>query len=166
MSTLAYAALTNRRILAEPGTSTSKSPPGVTSYVDAVAALVPAEVLTLHAVIVSVTTTTEATAGQPPVTTIEDLVALQWAFWGMVVLSVVLYVVPRFRTREKLDFARAAIPPASFVVWTMLQRATAFDAVCPTLTAGRRTVIAVFAAVILGLAATTLAGKADQKPPP
>jgi len=165
MSTLAYAALTTRRILAAPGTSTSTSPPGVTSYMDAVAALVPAEVLTLHAVILSVTTTTDATGGKP-VTEIDDLVALQWAFWGMIVLSVVLYVVPRFRTREKLDLARAAIPPASFVVWTMLQRATAFDAVDPTLPAGRRTVIAVFAAVILGLAATTLAGKADQKPPP
>jgi hypothetical protein len=109
MSTLAYAALTTRRIRATPGTSTTTSPPGVQGYVDAVAALVPAEVLSLHAVIVSMTTAT-----QNAVTTITHPGVLRWAFWGLIGLSAVLYLVPRFRTPDRLDIARALIPPAAF----------------------------------------------------
>ena len=44
MSTLAYAALTTKREQSDPKTSTSTSPPGLKTYVDALAALVPAEV--------------------------------------------------------------------------------------------------------------------------
>jgi hypothetical protein len=165
MSTLAYAALTTRRIKATPGTSTSTSPPGIKSYVDTVAALVPAEVLTLHGVILSVTTAT-AIEGGKSATTIIDPGTLRWSFWGLILLSIVLYVVPRFRTRDLLDIPRALIPPAAFVAWTMLQRATAFDAIWPTLGDAPRTVIALFAAVVLGVAATVLAGSADKRTPP
>ena len=63
MSTLAYAQLTNAREAAPPGTSTTTSKPGIKTYMDAFAALVPAEVLTLHALIISATThITEGTA--------------------------------------------------------------------------------------------------------
>lgn len=165
MSTLAYAALTTRRIKAIPGTSTSTSPPGVKSYVDAVAALVPAEVLTLHAVILSVTTKTAPSINGNSVT-ITDPGTLEGAFWGLVVLSVLLYVVPRYRTKDRLDILRALIPPAAFIAWTMLQRATAFDAVWPQLGDAPRTVIALFVAAVLGVVAATLAGSADKTVPP
>ena len=56
MSTLAYAQLTNARDQALPGTSTTTSKPGIQTYMDAFAALVPAEVLTLHALVISYTT--------------------------------------------------------------------------------------------------------------
>ncbi len=62
MSTMAYAQFTNRREAAQPGTSTSAAPPGVRTYVDALAALVPAETLTLHGLILSLTTKTEGNA--------------------------------------------------------------------------------------------------------
>ncbi len=162
MSTLAYAAFTTRREQAPPSTSFSKSPPGVGTYVDALAALVPAEVLSLHAVILSVTTkkletTTEITAPD----------TLQWAFWGLVVLSIVFYVAPRLLAGhwDRLDYLRTVIPALAFVGWTMLQRATAFDAVWPGLAEAPRTVIALFLGVVLGLAAAALAYKADQKMP-
>ena len=90
---------------------------------------------------------------------------LRLAFVGLIVLSVALYLVPRFKTREKLDAGRALIPPIAFVAWTMLQRATAFDAVWPTLGDAPRTVIALFAAAILGMVAARLAKQADQSPP-
>ena len=64
MSTIAYAQFTTRREAAAPGTSTSASPPGVKTYVDALAALVPAEVLTLHALILSVTTKVDGNVTQ------------------------------------------------------------------------------------------------------
>src|SRR5215213_10967137 len=106
MSTLAYAAFTNRREEADPGTSSSSNPPGVSTFVDALAALVPAEVLTLHALILSVTTTTAA-----EVTTITDAPTLRWAFVGLILFSIVLYVVPRFKKWVLLDYVRVAIPP-------------------------------------------------------
>lgn len=162
MSTLAYAALTTRREQAVPNTSRKQSPPGVGTYVDALAALVPAEVLTLHAVILSVTTKTDKATTQ-----IIAPETLFWAFFGLIVLSALFYVTPRLLARkwDRLDYVRMAIPPLAFVGWTMLQRATAFDAVCTSLAAAPRTVLALFLGVLLGLAAAALAYKADQKQP-
>lgn len=160
MSTVGYAALTNSRSASNrtvPGASASAA--GVTSYVDAMAALVPAEVLTLHALVLSQTTTTTNTDGTAT-TVISDAATLTWAFFGLIGLSVALYVVPRLSKRDKFDWCRVFIPPAAFVVWTMLQRATAFDAVFPQLPAGPRTVVALFIAVVLGLIASVLAKKA------
>jgi hypothetical protein len=162
MSTLAYAAFTTNRELAAPGTSKSTSPPGVSTYVDALAALVPAEVLTLHALILSVTTkTTDGT------TQILFPVPLSRAFYGLVVLSIVLYVVPRLVNAkwDRLDYVRVIIPPLAFLGWTMLQRATAFDAIFPHLGGASRTVLALFLGVLLGIVAGALAYKADQKQP-
>jgi hypothetical protein len=163
MSTLAYAQLTNKRDAANPGTSTTTGSPGVQSYVDALAALVPAEVLTLHALIISFTTTVK-----DHTTTIEDTGTLAWAFWGLVGLSALLYIAPRVLDRklDRWDRIRALIPPLAFTAWTMLQRATAFDAVYPTADAASRTVAGLFLAVVLGGAATALAYQADQQKPP
>jgi hypothetical protein len=159
MSTLAYAEFTNKREEAVPGSSSSQNPPGVSTYVDALAALVPAEVLTLHALFLPVTTKVENAT-----TTVIDPVTLQWAFAGLIVLSILLYAVPRFRKWGKLDYLRAAIPPLAFVGWTMLQRSTAFDAVAPSIRDAPRTVIGLFLGVVLGMVASALANKADQKP--
>ena len=73
MSTWAYAALTTKRINSPSGTSTSTSPPGMSTYIDAVAALVPAEVLALHATIFSLTTKTDLDQAGKLITTITDL---------------------------------------------------------------------------------------------
>jgi hypothetical protein len=163
MSTLSFAMITNRREEAEPQTSTSTSAPGVTAYVDAVAALVPAEVLTLHALIISYTTKIEDKA-----TTITDPATLTGAFWALAVLAMVLYVAPRLFSNglDRWDWIRILIPPIAFLVWTMLQRSTAFDAAFPSLAQTPRTVYGVIIAVVLGIFATGLAYKADQKPPP
>ncbi|MDQ2856237.1 MAG: hypothetical protein M3R68_07910 [Acidobacteriota bacterium] len=161
MSTLAYAALTTSR--EQSAANTSTSPPGVSTYVDAVAALVPAEVLTLHALILSVTT--ETLGGSTKITAVSTL---SWAFFGLTVLSAAVFVAPRLLNGEwdRLDYIRAAIPALSFVGWTMLQRTTAFDAVAGQLGGAPRTVIALFLAFMLGPLAAALASKADQKPPP
>jgi hypothetical protein len=130
--------------------------------VDAFAALVPAEVLTLHALILPVTTRTVNAA-----TEITHPGTLSWAFLGLLLLSVVLYVAPRLVAGkwDRLDYLRTAIPPLAFVGWTMLQRATAFDAVFPNLAEAPRTVGALFLGVVLGLVAAALAYIADQKKP-
>jgi|WetSurMetagenome_2_1015567.scaffolds.fasta_scaffold10823_5 hypothetical protein len=162
MSTIAYALFTTAREKAQPGTSKNRSSPGVSTYVDTLASLVPSEVLILHGVILSVTTKTDNA-------TIQIIApgTLFWAFIGLMVLSVALYLIPRLRTGkwDRLDYVRAAIPPLAFVGWTMLQRATAFDAVYASLAEAPRTVIALFLGVSLGILAANLAFKADQKQP-
>ena len=168
MSTLAYAALTTKREEAKPRTSTSTSPPGVGNYVDALAAVVPTEVLTLHAIILSATTSIKPdnTAPGGTITQITDALWLSRAFYGLIVLSIVLYVFPRLSKWDKFDYLRAAIPPVAFVAWTMLQRATAFDAIAPGLSDSARTVIGLFVAVLVALLAGLLATGADKKVPP
>jgi len=162
LSTLAYAKLTTARDIAQPSTSTSTAPPGVKTCVDALAALVPAEVLTLHALILSVTTKVEGKT-----TTITAADTLAWSFLGLMIISIGLYVVPRLLSKkwDSLDWVRLAIPPLALIGWTMLQRSTAFDAVFPQLPEAPRTVLALFLAVMLGVAAAALAYKADQKQP-
>jgi hypothetical protein len=162
MSTLAYAAFTTAREKAQPTTSFSSAPPGVGTWVDALAALVPAETLTLHAVIISVTTKTAN-----GVTQVVDAVTLRWAFWGLIVMSILLYLLPRWLARrwDNFDFLRMLIPPLAFMGWTMLQRTTAFDALFPNAGDAPRTVIALFLAVILWVGTSLLAHKADEKVP-
>ncbi len=148
MSTLGYAAMTKWRKNSPKAGIAAEGEGGISPYVDALMAVVPAETLALHAVILSVTTSTVGTTTQ-----ITAKGTLFWAFFGLVLLSGVLYVVPRIMAHdwEMLDYFRMLIPPLGFVGWTMLQRATAFDAVFPNMGGAPRTVIALFLAVILGL---------------
>lgn len=171
MSTLAYAAFTTSREAAAPSTSTSTSPPGVGTYVDALSALVPAEALTLHALIISVTTKTAAIKPELPKTEISAPDTLYWAFWALLATCVALYVAPRLLAKkwDSLDYVRMLIPALSFVAWTMLQRATAFDALnvfagFPEWENAGRTVVGLFLGLVLGFVAAALAYKADQKP--
>jgi hypothetical protein len=140
---------------------------------DAFAALVPAEVLTLHALIISATTEIKegvaATATEkagPVASTILPGAeqTLFWSFWGLVAMSAALYVVPRYTGGkwDKFDWIRVSIAPLAFVGWTMLQRTTAFDAVS-TLHQPPRTVIALFLGAVLGATTAALALKADKK---
>ena len=174
MSTIAFAQLTNTREAAPPGTSTTPGgSPGLRSYIAALAALIPAEVLTLHALVISVTTKTEQkaipnTAGKTEtVTTILPgaMDTLQIAFWGLVALAVVLYAVPRYfgGQWDKFDWIRVSIAPLAFFGWTMLQRTTAFDAAFSTMDPIARTVSALFLGAILSAVTAALALKVDAK---
>jgi hypothetical protein len=146
------------------GTSDSTRPPGVTSYVDALSALVPAEVLALHAALLTVTTTTVENPMGEVVTTITEPGALSFVFWGLIVLCFIFYFAGhQSKEWDKWDYARMFIPPFAFVGWTMAQKSTAFDAVWPDLPDAYRSIIAAFGAVLLGLAAAYLARIADQK---
>jgi hypothetical protein len=174
MSTLGYAQLTNARETSPPGTSTTTGNPGIRTYVDAFAALVPAEVLTLHALVISVTTETTqkaASAGEGKTETVTTILpnateTLEVAFWVLVIMSIALYVAPRYfgGKWDKFDWARVAIAPLAFLGWTMLQRATAFDAAFPDVNSISRTVSALFLGAVLGAVTAGLAMKADAKP--
>lgn len=165
----------------------------VGGHVEAMAALVPTEVLTLHALILSATTQIIPTgsigdaaktaiagkmdaAGAAPntITVISDAGSLEIAFWVLALISMALYLVPRLyaawatakaektRWRAQMgatDWARAAIPPLAFTAWTMLQRATAFDAAFQQLTQSQRTVFGLLLAAVVIAAASWLAYK-------
>lgn len=185
MSSLVYGAITRTREAAPPGDSTKAAPPGLATFVDALAGLVPAEVLAAHAVILSqLTTTTKTAQGQ---TTITDTAGLTLAFWLLLVTSAVLFVVghrlphtvdtepqaarlvARWWRRVKeyrWNWVRLLIPPAAFVGWTLLQRPSSVDAVWGNLGDGRRFVIAIVGAVLVGAIATVLGQQANDQPPP
>ena len=162
MSTIGYAQLTTKRENAQPNRSTRDQSPGMATFVDALAALVPAEVLTVHGVIISLTTTTVDGNSK-----IDALETLYWSFWGLFLLAMVVYAAARLIANkwDDWDWLRVFIPALAFMGWTMLQRTTAFDAVFPSLPSAPRSVLAIFLAVLIGIAATALAYKADQKIP-
>jgi hypothetical protein len=168
MSATAYGVLSWRRELSSKGKSKKDEPPGVKTYIDVLAALVPSEALTFHALVLSANTKTETnvTTGEV-VTTITNAGALWWAFWGCIVLSVILYWFGHGAAAwDEWDYLRVLIPPIAFVGWVMLQKSTAFDAVLPNFDQGTRFVIALFIAVILGGLAKWLSDVADQKEKP
>jgi hypothetical protein len=174
VSTIAYAQLTNVREASKPGTSTTTGSPGLKTYIDAFAALVPAEVLTLHALVIAATTKTAQTAVTAAAATTETATTippeavgtLQLAFWGLVLMSIALYVAPRYfgGKWDKFDWVRVTIAPLAFFGWTMMQRTTAFDAAFPAMGSIPRTVAALFLGAVLGAVTAGLAMKADAKP--
>ena len=154
MSSLAYGALTRKRAEAPKGMSTATAPPGVKTYVDALAALVPAEVLALHAFMVEVTTDTKKIGGRS-VTAITDPGALKATFWVCIAIAILLFAFGRAGTRPDrwrgLDFARAVVPAVAFVLWCILQKSTAWDAISPdTLSEGTRALIGAAGAIVVG----------------
>jgi hypothetical protein len=165
MSTIAFAQLTNLRDQAVPETSTSTSNPGLRTYIDALAALVPAEVLTLHAMIIAIATEKVGDATQFKKGGAETVT---FAFWGLLVLAILLYAVPRYfgGTWDKFDWIRVLIAPLALVGWTMLQQMTAFDAAYGDMDPIKRGVSALFLGAILGGVSAALALKADKKTPP
>lgn len=170
MSSFAYGELSSKREEAAPTTSSTTSPPGVSIYVDALAALVPTEVLTLHAFLLSITTKTEVNEAGEIVTTITDPGTLAILFWILLLLSCAFFLVGHLRKgrqyMHKPDLIRMMIPAVAFVLWTMLQKTTAFDAVWPGLGDVPRYAFAVVGAVVLGLVTAFLATKADAAPSP
>lgn len=185
MSTLVYAALTSAREIAPPPGARPMAPapesndgggtppPNIKTYVDAMAALVPAEVLALHAIMVSMTSAPSKDARGQPGFTITDPGALTLTFYVLFGLSIFLYVAGHLWTRGKtrlkwewgLDTARALVPPAAFTIWTALQRGTAFDAAFPSGsgTGNTRILVGLVGAVVLGVVAAYLAKRADQQ---
>jgi uncharacterized membrane protein len=175
MSALLYGAISAKREAADAGTSKTASP-GVNTYIDALAALVPAEVLGLHAVILSFCTKKSESlksAAGTPITEITEPTTLKWAFWALLALAPFLFIAGRWTAKaanvkspnKLLTLVQALIPAAAFVGWTMLQKTSAFDALDPGLATGARDTIAVISAVVLGVVAAALGYKLDKASP-
>lgn len=143
----------------------SAAAPSTSKWVDIVAALVPAEVLALHAVAISLwTKTTEPAAGsdEGAVTTITNNGALGGAFYVLIGMALLLYLLNKKGKWSALDFGRMLLPPIAFVAWTMVQQNTAFDAAFHVGDDVRLWYGAVLATVV-GAAAKKLADGADDE---
>ncbi len=212
MSTLLYAGLSAQRQATDPGEKTvektvryagvgappqppaagdeEKSPAkkaGLGSYVDIVAALVPAEILVANAALLPLMTKTSDATGES-VTTITEPQTLKVVFWLSIVSVIGLFLLGE-RTRAHKEAAeasekagdgkvvkpvplgvanwiRALIPAGAYVAWVMLQKSTAFDAVWPGMEEAMRMTVAVFGAIGLAALAKVFIDKADEKKPP
>lgn len=163
MSTLVYAGMVKaeqERMAQVKGATGGIPGASVGRYTSILAALVPSEVLLLHGAILSVTTTVKTASREGgSVTVITEPFLLGVSFFVLILFSMVLYIGPRASSWETRDWSRMLIPPVAFVLWTMLQRATAFDAVFPALDAATRSVTALIGAAVLAFFATLLSYK-------
>lgn len=161
MSTLAYGAISRKRAEATAEESAHDEPPGLNAYVDALTAIVPAEVLAIHAVVIS--NATETVDGETTITAPDQL---GFFFWVLVVGSVALYLAGRERIVPKgWDWIRMLIPAAAFIGWTMLQPTTAFDGVAPDFDADWRWAYGLTIALAVSLLAGVLGVVQDKKSP-
>ena len=135
----------------------------MTTYVDTLTALVPAEALALFAAIVIPNVTSTASVAGKTQTVVSDPALLGWSCAGLLVLSAGLYLVGRMKARLTWwDAPRALIPPAAFTVWMLVQSPGAFDVWWPGSSTAERVIIAAFAAIVLGVVAKALGYQADQ----
>jgi|GEM_PF-6059097 len=183
MSTLIYGALNAQRKAAPKGESKDKKPPAFGSYLDVVAALVPAEILAVNVALLQKLSDSGTTEAGDPVTKVPNPSDLKLVFWLSIVVSIFLYLVGEWtRARTEAEKAgksvtggrrpwrewswlRAVVPGAAYVVWAMLEQPSAFDGVANDLAEGTRLVIAVFAALVLAGIAKVLSDRADDTEP-
>lgn len=185
MSTLLYESLTTAREVTDPDHAPEVvTGPEVTSldankaipakarskipkFLDMLTALVPVEVLAAHAFLLGAVSQTTNPADKGPVTmTITDEGAATLFWWLLLAAAIALYAVPHVVKHgwDTADFVRALIPAAAFAAWTMVEKATLFDALTDWDNA-LRVGIGVALALIALVASKAFADKAQEKTP-
>jgi hypothetical protein len=150
MSSVAAGALARKRAEAPQGKSKVEAHPGLKTYVDTLAALVPAEVLALHAALFAALT--EKTGDRVVIT---ERAWLEFSFYALIVFSVIFYLAGYQKRRfNAWVLVEGLIPPAAFVLWSMAQQTSAVNAAWDLSDGGRQTL------VILGTALVTLVAAA------
>ena len=169
MSSVVSGALATRREQSDSGTSTSEQPPGLSTYVDVLSALVPAEVLAINSVVITLVTKLVPGGGTQPT----DPATLRLTFWLLLGLSSVLYLLGRQQSLAQArrprdwtpaDAVRMLIPAAAFTGWAMLEPSSAWSSVAPGMSSGTRILIAIVGATALAAITKALATQADLKP--
>lgn len=169
MSSVVYGALSRKRLEETPHESVREGAPGLRTYVDSLTALIPAEALiVLQTLLPSVSerSTTEAAS----TVAITDTAAAQLLFWGLLVLSVAMYVAGRARSFKPgsitwPDVARALIPPTALFGWLLVEHPELTRVAGVELSNGMRTVSTAFGAAALGTIASLLGIQADNQSP-
>lgn len=164
MSSLAYGTLTRKREEATPRSSSSSESPGFFPYVDAFSALVPAEVIiALQTLLPYVSESTESISSMT--LTITDASALKFGVVCLAAVSSLLYVVGRLRGGPRFnryDIPRAAIPPAAFCGWLLLEHPEVISSIGIQGSSGMRAAIGISGGLFLSILAPSLAFAADR----
>jgi len=132
----------------------------VSHWQDTLAALVPAEVLAFHGVAMTVGTTTSG-QGDDTTTVITNSSEMLIVYWVLVGAAFVLYLFGA-KSFKVSDFLRALIASLAFILWTMIQPSTAFDALDWNPSTLIRVMMALVGAALLGIFVNILATKADE----
>jgi hypothetical protein len=166
MSSVIYGTITRKRLEAPPGASTGDTtpaqPPALKTYVDAVAALVPAEVLAVQAFITGLIVSTVTAPNGSTATKITNPTLLRISFFALLALAILAYFAGLRRWPNGLDYVRMLIPPVAFACWTGLQTNTAFDVMMPAFAGVPAMVTSVIVATALGFVAKMLGVSADN----
>jgi IPT/TIG domain len=164
MSSLVYGVIKGKRVAAPAKQSRTTASPGIGTYVDTIAALVPAEALAIYAGVVIPYATHTSSLNGKKVTVISNPGLLGWSCAGLLALSSLLYLVGRKNPKLDWGILSVFIPPAAFAAWMLVQNPSVWDIWWPGSSIGERAVITVFAAVLLGILANTLSVWADAQP--
>jgi hypothetical protein len=136
----------------------------VSHWIDIAAALVPAEVLGIHALVMAFASETVIDSNGDPGTVIAEPKAVTILFWVLVALAAFLFLASAGFSKLT-NWARALLVAVAFVCWTMLQKDTAFDALkIDFAPSWLRPVVAVIVVVVVAAAVKLLAGNADEEP--
>lgn len=163
MSTLGYASLTNQRLSDPANEGTNKPGTGVKTYVDALSAMVPAEVLAVHSVVLNFLYDKSTGFGSHAPAKLELL------FWALMAISCALFVAPRLSGGikwQKGDWLRALIPPTAFWGWSVLQPISLLDGWWQVGDKQMMSAFVVVLAIVLGILTSILASKAAAANPP
>jgi hypothetical protein len=164
MSTFAYARITKRREELPRPTAEDGKKGGVGRWVDSTAALVPAEVLAINAVLLDTVTETRRGADGAlalAVTNVDDAKTL---FVAMLALAAVIYLLGHVGRFDKWDPLRTLIPLGAFFCWTALANPAVFAAVLDW-SDFTRMLVALVGAAVLAVVATLLSYRADDAEP-
>lgn len=167
MSSLVYGIVNAKRAAAPAGESQATVAPAMKTYIDTLAALVPAEALVLYAGIVIPNVTNTVSADGKKATVISDPNLMGWSCAGLLVLSAALYIVGRYKKNAKLtawDVPKSLIPPAAFAAWMLIENPSVWSVWWHGSTTAELVVITAFAAVVLGILASALGYQVDQAP--
>jgi hypothetical protein len=112
------------------------------------AALVPGEVLIIHAAVLAAATS----ADQNGSTTVTNPELLKWTLPVLAGVAFVLFLIGRLPNWNKTDFVRMLIPPSAFFAWTLIIGTSAATPWCPDLDRGWLLLIGgALGAVLVGL---------------
>ena len=177
LSTVAFAQLTAARQETDPAAPPAEKKPGTSKYVDVLAAIIPAEVIAAHALIVTEATQVKKVDIDPDpkkenlqqVTDVTDPTALKIAFFGLIFASLILYVATKAvsgASWRRFDYLRMSLPPIAFVAWTLLTEPSAFDGFNQgDLSDTTQLTVGVIVAVVLGAVANLCQKRADADSP-
>ena len=125
MSTIVYGGLTrsverDRQLAVQEGTAETPDQK-LAKITQAVTALVPTEVLAIHAAVLAYATV----IGDGGSTTVTKPDLLKWSLPFLAAVAIALYFIGHRGPLEPVDVGRALIPATAFVTWTLLMGTSA-----------------------------------------